>query len=77
MTDRQKAVMLTMAVAAFESVRADEAPKTARYRRLTAGIDWLVELTGIYLLDHMPAADVTRAGDLIDEFNDRIKEVFT
>jgi hypothetical protein len=54
MNDRQKAMMLNIAFAAFESVRADEVPKTARHQRLSKGIDRLLELTEIYCPEAWP-----------------------
>ena len=51
MTDEAKAVMLTFAMAAIESVRADEKPKSARLRRLDNAYDRMLEMISIYQPD--------------------------
>ena len=76
MNDREKTMMLHVALGAFESVRNDETPKSARYRRMTNAIDRLLEVLEIYHPDAWPVDDIIKASNLVDEFNIRIKEVF-
>jgi len=44
MTDREKAFLLHISLAAFESVRADELPKTARRTKMDWAIDKVIEM---------------------------------
>jgi hypothetical protein len=76
MTDREKAYLLTMALAAFENVRDAEPEKTARRTRLDRGMDRLLELIDVYRPERWPNDLLIMASDLVDEFNLRIKEKF-
>jgi len=76
MTDHEKTFFLHIALAAFESVRASEKPKTARRTRMDRGIDRLLELIDVYRPEAWPAEMISRAADIVDEFNVRIREEF-
>ena len=75
-TDKHKAMTLHIGLAALESVMLSEKPKSARYTRVSRGIDTILELVDIYLIEAWPADDICKAGDLVDEFNRRIDQVF-
>lgn len=76
MNDQSKAMTLHIALAAMESVMLQEKPKSARYTRVSRGIDTVLELVDIYRIEAWPAAEICKAGDLVDEFNARISMVF-
>jgi hypothetical protein len=76
MNDREKTMMLHMALASFESVRSDEKPKSARHNRMDKAIDKILEVIDIYKVEAWPVDDIIKASDLVDEFNIRIQEVF-
>ena len=76
MNDMQKAMMLHLGLASFESVRSDESPRSARYTRLTRAMDRILEQIDIYRIEAWPAKEVSKAGCLVDEFNMRIAQVF-
>ena len=75
-TDKHKAMTLHIAIAALESVMASEKPKSARYTRMSRGIDTIVDLVDIYRIEAWPAADICKAGDLVDSFNRQIAQIF-
>lgn len=76
LNDDQKAVLLTIALAAFETVRASEEPKTARYIRMTRAIDRILEPIDIYRLQAWPDSKVNKAANLVDIFNAMIAVEF-
>lgn len=76
MNDEAKAMTLHIALAAMESVMKQEKPKSARYTRVSRGIDTVLELIDIYRIEAWPASEICKAGDLVDEFNARITMVF-
>lgn len=75
MNDREKTMLLHVALGAFESVRDDERPGSLRHRRMSQGIDRLLGLIDCYRIEAWPPAEVNKAGALVDEFNDRIATV--
>ena len=76
MTDREKAFLLHIGLAAFESVRADEPEKSARYIRLGKAMDRILELIDVYRPEAWPNGLMILAGDIVDEFNGRIARAF-
>jgi len=76
MNDDQKTMLLHMALAAFETVRASEKPKSTRYCKMNATIDKLLPLIDVYRISAWPPAKVTQASNLVDVFNVMIKEEF-
>ncbi len=76
MNDREKTMMLHLSLAAFESVRNDEKPKSARYIRMNKAIDRILEVIDIYRIEAWPVDDIITASNLVDEFNVRITQVF-
>lgn len=76
MTEKEKTMLLHVSLAAFESVRNSEQPKSARYTRMNKAIDRILEAIEIYHPDAWPVDDIIKASDLVDEFNIRIREVF-
>ena len=69
-------MMLHVSLAAFESVRNDEEPKSRRYIRMNKAIDRILELIEDYRVEAWPVDDIIKASDLVDEFNIRISQVF-
>ena len=76
MTDQAAAMLLNISLAAFETVRSEEKPRSARYVKMTKAIDKILEMIDIYRPEAWPAAELSKAGDLVDEMNIRIQEVF-
>lgn len=76
MNDKEKTFLLHLALVAFESVRADEEPKTARFTRMDRGIDRLLELIDIYRPHAWPNELINRAALMVDSFNARIRREF-
>ena len=68
--------MLQLALAAFETIRADEVPKTTIYLKLNSAIDYLIELLSIFTPGGCPNSISNAAGDLVDDYVIRIKQVF-
>ncbi len=68
--------MLQLALAAFETIRADEVPKTTIYLKLNSAIDYLIELLSIFTPGDCPNSISNAAGDLVDDYVIRIKQVF-
>jgi hypothetical protein len=76
MNDRQKTMLLHIALAAFETVRSAETPKSARYTRMNNSIDRILDQIDIYRPDAWPPKDVSKAGALVDIFNVMIAAEF-
>jgi hypothetical protein len=76
MTDKEKAFFLHLALGAFESVRADEPEKSSRNIRLGKSMDRILELIDVYRLEAWPKELAELAGNIVDEFNERIARAF-
>ena len=77
MNDKIKTMMLHISLAAFETVRNEEVPKSRRYLRMNKAIDRILELIDDYRIEAWPVDDIIKASELVDEFNLRIAEVFS
>jgi len=75
-TDKEKAVFLTIALTAFETVRESETPKSAKYTRLTRSMDVIAKHVDFYLPEPFNAELLDRASKLVDSFNRKIKKEF-
>jgi hypothetical protein len=73
-TDREKAFMIHVALGALDAVRESEAPKSTRCTRMEKATDRILELIDIYRPLAWPNGLMIKAGQLVDEINERIKE---
>ncbi len=76
MTDRHKAFFLSVALGCFEAVRNEERPGSTRYRKLDNAMDNCIKAVDLFNPDGFSFEDSKKAGDLIDEFNERIKQMY-
>lgn len=73
MNDKQKTMILDVALAAFEALRENERKGSARETRLGRSEDRINLLLDCYLGRAWPPHDLELAGGLVDEFNDVLK----
>lgn len=76
LTDQHRAFYLSLALVSLEVVREHEPPKSARWNRLNSAMDAAVRATDCYNWGGWNAEDCGKAAKLIDEINERIKEMF-
>jgi hypothetical protein len=76
LTDVRKIMLLHIALAAFETVRISEKPKSTRYCKINTAIDRILEQINVYHIDAWPMPLVNKASKLTDIFNVMIKEEF-
>lgn len=77
LTDQHKAFFLSVALGAFESVRGDEKPGTARHRKLTNAMENCLKAVDLYRPDAWGFEEMNKASALLDELNVRIREMFS
>ena len=77
MNDKHKAFFLTLALGCFEAVRDEEARGSARFRRLDNAMDNCIKAVDLYNPGGFDVEDCRKAGELIDEFNERIKGLYS
>lgn len=76
MTVQHKAFFLSVALGCFEAVKEQEKPGGARHRRLENAVQNCLKAVDMYLPEAWGFEDMNKAGTLIDELNERIKELF-
>lgn len=76
MTDQHKAFFLSVALGAFESVKTEEKPGTARYRKLDNALNNCLKAVDLYRPEAWGFAEMNKATALLDEMNERIREMF-
>jgi hypothetical protein len=76
MHDKEKAVLISIALAAMESVRIDERPGTTRYKSMDIALNQVLKLMKIYRHDAFPPALISKASAVLDDMNDRIRREF-
>jgi len=72
MTDDHKAFFLSVALGCFETIKQEEKPGSARYRRLDNGL----KAVDMYRPEAWGFEEMNKASSLLDEMNERIKELF-
>ena len=77
MNNQQKAFFLSVALGCFEAVRNEEAPKTTRFRRLDAAMDNCIKTFDLYNPGSFGPEELQKAGQLIDEINERIVAILS
>lgn len=74
--DQHKAFFLSVALGAIEAVRDNEKPESVRHRRMTAAIKEVCRCIDIYRPEAWGFEEMNKASALLDELNERIKEMF-
>lgn len=76
MNDKEKAIFISIGLAALETVRAEEIPRTARYTRLDRAMDKIIDLVDIYRPEAWSNEQVNKAAKIVDSMNRKIKKEF-
>lgn len=76
MTDQHKAFFLSVALGAFESVKFYEKPGSTRYRKLDNALSNCLKAVDLYRPDAWGFEEMNKASALLDEINEKIKELF-
>ena len=76
MTDDHKAFFLSVALGCFETIKQEEKPGSARYRRLDNALDNCLKAVDMYRPEAWGFEEMNKASSLLDEMNERIKELF-
>lgn len=76
MNDNHRAFFLSIAVGCFEAVKEHEVKGSCRYRKLDNALDNCLKAVDLYRPNAWNFEDMNKASALIDEINERIKEMF-
>lgn len=76
MTIEHKAFFLSVALGCFDAVKQHETPGSARCRKLDNALDNCLKAVNLYLPEAWGFEEMNKASALLDEINDRIREMF-
>lgn len=76
MHDKEKAVLISIALAALETVRQDEKPGKVRFKAADMSINIILKLMRFYRHETFPPALISKASAILDDMNDRIRREF-
>lgn len=76
MNDQHKAFFLSVALGCFEAVRNEEERGTTRFRRLDNAMDNCLKAVDLYLPQAFSGEDCDKATVVLDEINERIRELY-
>ena len=76
-TEKRKAVHISIAAGLVEMVRRDEKEFSRTYNKLSAALDKLLEAANGYTGDGFQGPDITRAGEVLDDIEKLINKKFS
>ena len=76
MTDHQKTMYLTIALAAMETVKSNEKKNCERWLKVNNRIEQLAALITLYQPKQWTLAMISKAGMIVDAFDAKIQEEF-